>query len=278
MADLDSKVSKKGGKERPFLSPQTFECMLHRWPDWGQSVKMARELPEMGYPLPDSYEERQKWIDQHGGWVWQFATKVMNNLNLPEHLWQYWLCCVYSDYEVADGSIDYSKIVDFWGRQRLKVYPPPPYKVVIVGDANKPGKFGPVSTEVHPSFSYRAVREQAMLHAQQVAETFCRDGLHPVLDYRQWAKGQSQRSPHKLAVRKRFLSGQYTLEDILREEAESQQVRAELERIRDKYKVKFERKLQVRNLRRKVLARVRARLSDLKPLPRIRGKWWPYSD
>jgi hypothetical protein len=68
------------------------------------------------------------------------------------------------------------------------------------------------------------------------------------------------------------------LEDILREEAENQLVRTELERIRKIYKVGFERKQQVRKLRRKVLARVRAWLSDLKPLPRVRGEWWPYND
>jgi hypothetical protein len=40
--------------------------MLHQWPEGGQSVRQARKLPIMGYPLKDSYEERQKWINEQG--------------------------------------------------------------------------------------------------------------------------------------------------------------------------------------------------------------------
>ncbi|MGD0794524.1 MAG: hypothetical protein ABR958_02865 [Dehalococcoidales bacterium] len=89
MMNFSGQVLKKGKNGRSFLSPQTFEYMLHQWPEWGQSIKMARKLPVMGYPLADSYEERQKWINQQGGWAWQAAVKVMNELDLPEHLWRY---------------------------------------------------------------------------------------------------------------------------------------------------------------------------------------------
>lgn len=276
MADLNNETSDIDRKRRSFLSPQTFEYMLLRWPAWSKSVRKARELPDICYPLPDSYEERQKWIDQRGGWAWQYAIKVMNNLNLPEHLWPYWLCCVHSDYEAADGSIKYSRIMDFHGKERRKAYPPPPYKIAIWGDATKPGKFGPVSIEVHPRFAYRAVLDKAALHARQVADFFNRGELHPVLANRQWAKGQSQRSQRKLEDRRRFLSGQSTLEDILREEAESPQVRCNVEQIMKKNKI--ERTSELRKLRRKVLARMRARVSDLGTLPRVRGKWWPYNN
>lgn len=279
MEYLDSKASKEDKRGHPFLSRQTFEYMLHKWPDWAQSVKAARELPEIrDYPLSESYEDRQKWIHEHGGRLWVFAVNVMHHLDLPEHLWQYWLCCVYSDYEAIKGSIDYSKIVDFWAKQRQKIYSPPPYKVGIEGDTSRPGKFGPVRVEIHPSFSYRALHEQAALHARKVAEAFSPHGLHPVFDYEKWAKGQSRRSKRKADARMRVFSGKCDIIDILREEAESPRVRDELQRIKFEYKTAYERNRQIRNLRRKVRARVRDWFSDLRSLPRIGRNWWPYGD
>jgi hypothetical protein len=267
--------NKKYGKDdRSFLSPQTFEFMLHQWPEWKRSIKLARELPVYGYPLPESYEERQKWINQQGGWAWQAAVKVMHELELPEHLWQYWLCCVHSNYETADGTIDYSKIVDFYGKQRMKVYPPLPYKVSIWGGRSSPGKFGPVSIEVHPKFAYRAVFEKAMSHARQVAEVFAEGKLHTILSSKQWAKGQSQLSQRKLEIKARFQSGQCSLEDILKEEASSFEVRKKIEEIIKKNKI--EREIELRKLRRQVLARIHGWLSEFKPLPRVKKGWWPY--
>jgi len=276
MKDSGGQGLAKEGRKRAFMSLQTFEGMLHYWPQWQQSIREARKLPEMGCPLPDSYEGRQKWIEQHGGWAWQFATKVMRDLGLPEHLFTYWLCCVHSEYEAADGSTDYSKILDFHGKDRCKTYPPPPYRVLISGDIKRPGKFEPVSVEVHPSFAYRALLDEAALHARHVAESFNGGKLHPVFGGRQKAKGQSQRSPRKSEIRARFRSGRCSLEDILREEAESPAVQSDIEQILKKNKI--ERRSELKKLRRRVLARVRARLSDLGPLPRVKGKWWLYNN
>lgn len=279
MEKSDSEFSNKSLKIRSYLSRQTFERMLHRWPDWSRSVKAARELPEIAnYPLPESHKSRQKWIDEHGGRLWVFAVNVMHHLELPEHLWQYWLCCVYSDYESSDGSIDYGKIMAFHGEERQKIYPPLPYQVAVMGDQARPGEFGPVKVEIHPSFSYRALHEQAALHARKVAEAFSPHGLHPVFNYEKWAKGQSRRSQRKADARMRVLSGKCDIIDILREEAESPQVRDELQRIKLKYKTVYERNRQIKYLRRKIRVRVRDWFPDLKPLPRISRNWWPYGD
>lgn len=272
--------NKKYGKDaRSFLSPKTFEYMLHIWPPWGRSIKLARKLKVFGYPLPGSYEERKKWLDQQGGWAQQAALKVMDELDLPEHLWQYWLCCVHSNYETSDGKVDYSKIVNYYGKQRTKVYPQLPYKVSILGGLSSSSspimKAGPIIIEIHPRFAYRAVFEKAVSHALQVAKDYTRGNLHPVLSSRQLAKGQSQRSQRKLEARLRFKTSQCSLEEILKEEASSFETRQAVEEIMKKSRV--EQASELRKLRRKVLARVHSWLSDFKPLARSKSSWWTYN-
>ncbi len=185
---------------------------------------------------------------------------------------------MYSDYEAIDGSVDYSKILDFWAKQRQKIYPPLPYKVEIEGDVSRPGEFGPVGIKIHPSFAYRALYEQAAVHARKVAETFSQHGRHPIFDYEPWAKGQKVRSQQKENARRRVFSGKCDIKDILREEAKSPQVRKELQQIKLKYKTRYERNKQIQRLRRKVRVRVWDWFSDLKPLPRIGRNWWPYGE
>ncbi len=269
---------KYGKQDRPFLSPQTFEVMLHQWPEWGRSIKMARELPVYGYPLPESYEERQKWLDKQHGLAQQAAVRVMYKLELPEHLWQYWLCCVYSSYETTDGEIDYSKIINYYGKQKLKVYPQLPYKVSVLGGISSSGmpmiKSGPIVIEILPQFAYRAIFEKAVAHALQTAESLTGGNLHPILAGKQLAKGQSQRSKRKLDAELRFQSGQCSLEDILKEEASSPETKKAIEQIMKKSGV--ERIKELRKLKRQILARVHSWLSKYKPLPRLKRGWWIY--
>lgn len=275
MKKSDNKLSNESPKSRSYLSRQTFERMLHRWPNWSSSVKEARESPEIAnYPLPESYEDRQKWINEHGGRLWQYAVRVMHRLDLPEHLWQYWLCCVYSDYEKSDGSIDYTKIMDFHGNKRERADPPLPYKVSI--ETIGSGEFGPVRIEIHPSFLYRAIYEQAAIHAHKVAQAFQKNGLHPIFAYEPWARAQSTRSNVKENARIRVFSGQCEIADILAEEALRPQVLSEVEQIRKKGS-RVEREKELRILRHRVLTRVNKWFLDIKPRPRLRQKWWPYS-
>jgi hypothetical protein len=275
MEKSDNKLSNESPKSRSYLSPQTFERMLHRWTDWSRSVEAARESPEIAnYPLPESYGDRQKWIDEHGGRLWQYAVKVMHHLDLPEYLWRYWLCCVYSDYKKSDGSIDYTKIMDFHGNKRQRVNPPLPYNVDI--EIIRPGKFGPVRIEIHPSFLYRALYEQAAIHAHRVAQTFQKNDLHPIFTYEPWARAQNTRSKVKENARTRVYSGQCEISDILTEEARRPQVLSEVEQIR-KRGSRAEREKELRILRHRVLSRINKWFLDLKPRPRLRQKWWPYS-
>jgi hypothetical protein len=263
----------KSSKSR-YLTQETLQLALHKWLGWDQSVRVARASPLIkSHPLPESYQDRKKWIEEHGGILWQFALRAIHQLDVPKHFWKYWLQCVYSDYEQIDGSIDYSKILDFHGKYRQKALPPPPYKVAV--EIVRLGEFGSINIETHLSFISRAVSEQASIHARKVAKTF-RNELHPVFNLISWAKTRGTRSKKKEEARRRVLSAECTIIDILREEARSPEVRQEVEMILNNYSQLKQRK-KLSTLKHQIRNRVYNWFPEMRPRPKLTEKWWHYN-
>lgn len=90
------------------------------------------------------------------------------------------------------------------------------------------------------------------------------------------SKARSKRSKQKEVAQMRIFSGECEIIDILREEARSPQVLGELEELRKKGS-QVERERGLIKLRHRILARVNNWFLDLKPRPRLRQKWWPYT-
>jgi hypothetical protein len=89
-----------GHLDRALRKNLRFERALHGWPRWLDSIANGRKVLRFRQSHP-SFED-----------MVSIAKKALKEMDFPSHtlLEVYWLCCVFADYETADG-FKFDKIV-----------------------------------------------------------------------------------------------------------------------------------------------------------------------
>ena len=213
------------------MNPSTLERALFEWPRWRESIVSARV--GLGYsPFPEG-DQLARWQWDHNSEAYATGIGELEKMGLPGGPLNYWMACFYAEYTLPNGAIDYDSIRDVFfapqGSFGEKLYPQAwkltapsvrqPYGTTSIGT--------PFSLEGTLELASGDILKEAIATLRDVRKSKGRD--HPLLKFVNSAKVRPQERKRE-AIR-RLKAQAVDFEGLLREEWQTGDVQAELQRI-----------------------------------------------
>lgn len=186
------------------MERQTFERALHEWDKWHESIIKSRQL--LGYNPKWSRNDCINWIEgQHGqerhySQIRDQALAELKRLELPPTLRTYWEDCFYSDYQAADGTVNFDKITRCLSERKSLPDLPCSWGVVWYDDEDIHDPWLRIEIRLHARFATREVFDYAARYAYETVKSHLWSENvqpHPVC---QWLKGGRPKADMSLAI------------------------------------------------------------------------------
>ena len=243
------------------------------WDEWHESIERGRR--ELEFDPAWSDERVGEWVAKH------YPTRVrpkaqaeINAMGLPPTFLEFWEDCLYNEYRGGEGKPRPAMIHRVRSGRRSE--PNPPFKVALVWEPDE---------DVHGPW----VRMEIMIHTEFCTHDLYQDAASLGWDTIRQHLYLNNITPHPVAVlatkvkpnvseRKenaidRYVAGEVSFDDLITEEWESPEVRAQLAKVMATYPTQYKRDRELKAVQKKVYNKVKRWFGSSAPEAEVRGQW-----